>query len=60
MKSKINIAHFWCDGHSSSISICGVWGVKAEIQVTRRRLYTYIHLDWVRVKFLSYIIKKKF
>ena len=36
------IAHPWCDGHSTSISICGVWGVRGKVQVFRRkRLYTY-------------------
>ena len=24
-------AHPWCDGHSTSISACGVWGVRAGI-----------------------------
>ena len=35
----------WCDGHSTSINAYGVWGVKVEIQVSRRELHTYIHLD---------------
>ena len=38
-----------------------LWGVggKGGIQVFRRDLYTHIHLDLDRVKFLSCIYKKK-
>jgi len=25
------IAHSWCDGHSTSISACGVWGTRAKV-----------------------------
>jgi len=35
----------WCDGHSTSISVCGVWGVRARVQVSRRKLHTHIHLN---------------
>ena len=35
----------WYNGHSTSINAYGVWGVKAEIQVSRRELHTHIHLD---------------
>ena len=38
-------AHPWCDGHSKSISACGVWGAKAGVQVSRGELHTHIHLD---------------
>ena len=38
-------AYFWCGGHSVSINTCGVWGVRIEIQVSRREFHTYIHLD---------------
>ena len=55
----VTTAHPWCDGHSTSISACGVWGVRAGVQVTRRELHTYIHLNWVRVEFLSCKKKKK-
>ena len=37
----------------------GVWEVSAGVQVFRKELYTYIHLDYVRVEFLSCIKKKK-
>ena len=36
---------------------CEMWGVRARVQVYRRGLYTYIHLDYVRIKFLSCINK---
>ena len=36
-----------------------MWGARVGIQVFKRELHTYIHLDYVRVKFLS-CIKKKF
>ena len=35
-------AYCWCDGYSISISVCGVWGVKTSVQVSKRELYTYI------------------
>ena len=61
-KSKIkihynNIVHSWQNGHFTSISACRMWGVRAEIQVFKRKLYIHIHLDYVRVKFIS--CKKK-
>ena len=31
--------------HSTSISACGVWGVRIGVQVSRRKLYTHIHLN---------------
>ena len=40
------------------LSAYGVWGVRVGVQVSRRELHTYIHLDYVRVEFL-YCIKKK-
>ena len=51
-------AYPWCDGHSTSISACEVWGVRDGIQIFRRELYTHIH-DETRVKFLSFIKKKE-
>ena len=32
-----------------SISTCGVWGVRAEIQVYKKELHTYIHLSQSRI-----------
>ena len=32
-------------GHSTSISACGVWGIRVGIQVSRREFHTHIHLD---------------
>ena len=53
------IAYPWCDGHFTSISACGVWRARAGVQVSRRELYTHIHLDYTRVEILSCIRKKK-
>ena len=44
--------------NSTSISVCEVWEVRAEIQVSRRKFHTYIHLDYVIVEFLSCNKKK--
>ena len=52
-------AHPWCRGYSTSINTCGVWGVRAEVQVSRRELHTHIHLNYVRVEILFCIKKKK-
>ena len=51
------IAYFWCDGHFINISVYGVWRGKGGVQVSRREFYTHIHLDYVKVKFLSHIKK---
>ena len=57
--------HPWCCGHSTSISVCGVWGARAVVQVSRREFHTHrrefhthTHLDYVRVEILSCIKKK--
>ena len=42
----------WYDSPSTSISVCGMWGAKVEIQVTRRKLHTHIQLDYDKVEFL--------
>ena len=34
-------------------------GVRAEVQVSRRKLHIYIHLDYARIKIISYIKKKR-
>ena len=52
-------AHPQCGGHSISISTCGVWEVRARVQVSRRELHTHIHLDQDRVEILPCIKKKK-
>ena len=41
----ITTAHPWCDGHSTSISVCGVWEVRVGVQVYRREFHTHIHID---------------
>ena len=50
-------AHHWGDGYFISISVCGVWEIKTEIQVSRRELHTQIHLEYARVE--CYLISKK-
>ena len=55
----ITTVHLWCDGHSTSVSVCGVWGIRTEVQVFMRKLHTHIHLDYVKVEILSCIKKKK-
>ena len=40
-----------------SLILVGCEGAKAGVQVSRRELHTYIHLNYVRVEFLS--CKKK-
>ena len=58
-KILFTTAYPWCDGHFTSINACGVWGARAGVQVSRRELYTHIHLDYARVKILSCIKKKE-
>ena len=53
------IAHPWYDSHSICISACGVWRASVRVQVFRREFHTHIHLDYVRIKFLSCIKKNK-
>ena len=50
-------AHPWCGGHFTSINACKVWGVRVEVQVSRREFHIHIHLDWDRVEILSCIQK---
>ena len=38
-------AYHWCDSYSTSINTYEVWEIKSEVQVFRRKFYTYIHLD---------------
>ena len=48
-------AHPWCDDHSTSINAYEVWRAREGVQVFRIEFQTHIHLDWVRIKFLSFI-----
>ena len=41
----ITTAYPWCDDHSTSISVSKVWEAKIGVQVSKRELNTYIHLD---------------
>ena len=54
---QITTAHLWCDGHSTSISACGVCEARVTVQVFRRELHIHIHLDYTRVEF--YLVSKK-
>ena len=51
-------AYSWYGNHFTSITAYGVLGVRVEVQVSKREFHTHIHLDLVRVKFLSCIKKK--
>ena len=51
--------HFWCGGHSTSISTYGGLRVRAGVQVFKKELHKHIYLDYVRVEFLSCIKNKK-
>ena len=53
----ITTARPWCDSHSTNISACGMWGAKAEVQISWSEFHIHIHLDYVRVEFLSCIKK---
>ena len=52
------IAHHWYNSHFISINTCGC-EVRTGVQVSKRELHTHIHLDYVRVEFLSCINKNK-
>ena len=54
----ITTAYSWCDNHSTSISVSKVWEAKIGVQVSKRELHTYIHLDLVRVDSILNKIKK--
>ena len=55
----ITTAYPLCDDHSTSISVSKVWEAKIGVQVSKRELHTYIHLDCVRVDYILNIKKKK-
>ena len=59
LKLNGTTAHHWCSGRSTSISTCGVWGVRVGVQASMREFYIYIDLDYARVEFLSCKKKKK-
>ena len=51
--------HSWRNSYSTSISVCGVWGVRVGVQVSKKEFHIHIHLDYDRVEFLSCIKKEK-
>ena len=55
---NVSTAHLWQhSSHSTNINVCRVWWVRVGIQILRREFHAYIHLDYVRIKFLFYIKK---
>ena len=44
-RSKVNIAHSWCDNQFISISAFGVGRVRVGVQVSMREFHTHIHLN---------------
>ena len=44
-KKKNTTAHFWCNDHTTIISVCEVWSVKIRVQVSRKKFYIHRHLD---------------
>ena len=52
-------AHPWCDIHSISINIVECGGTRAGVQVSRKKFYAYIHLNYARVEFYLVFKKKK-
>ena len=57
----VTTAHPWCGGHLTNINACGVLGVRVGVQVSKKELYTHIHLDYAKIEILPCIkkIKKK-
>ena len=43
--SSITTTRAWCNDHSTSIRVCGVWGARVRVQVSKIELYTHIYLD---------------
>ena len=55
---NVSTAHLWQhSSHFTNINVCRVWWVRVGIQILRREFHAYIHLDYVRIKFLFYIKK---
>ena len=55
LKKEYNYRASWCGSHSTSINACGVWEIRAGVQVSRREFHTHIHLDYVIAEIISYI-----
>ena len=49
---KWTTVHLWHDSHSTSISICGVWGARPKVQVSKRKLHTHIHQRYLLSKWI--------
>ena len=65
MPHRCKILHFnhrrviWCGGYSISINTCWVKGARVRVQVFKRKLHIYIHLNYTKVEIISCIKKKK-
>ena len=42
---NVTTMQLWCSGHSTSIIIYGVWGVRARVQISKKEFHTHIYLD---------------
>ena len=53
--------HPWCGDHFTNINAYRGMGAWAGVQVPWKEIHTYIHLDYIRVKILSwnFFLKKK-
>ena len=51
---KTTTAHFWCDDHSTSISVCGGVGVRIGVSISKRELQTYIYTYISSIKWRKY------
>ena len=49
---KWTTVHLWHDSHSTSISICGVWGARPKVQVSKKKLHTHIHQWYLLSKWI--------
>ena len=45
----ITTARPWYDSHSTNISACGMWGAKADVQISWSEFHIHIHLDYAKV-----------
>ena len=48
-KCSLASSYSWCDGHSTNVNACGLWGGKGRGLNLQKRSFTHIyrvHLDW--------------
>ena len=39
------IVYSWCDGYSTNTKFLWGGGIRIEVQVSRKKLYTHVHLN---------------